>query len=199
MCIVACVRGVPASYCTCRACAAVTRERVCCLLVLNLVSSTLPCIRRPRPRLGLETKHHRGLAVSQLRGRSGIDEERDRERDWGRENEQEREMQMDLERGRGGGGCQCPPPHHRTPPFRHPGMPLQCSPSKQHIAALPPPLQSMPPPAHASRLPPGAPRGGRGRFTQKIAGSGVTLLAKSKAWSESKLGRAGQWSARFSF
>ena len=26
-------------------------ERVCCLLVLNLVSSTLPCIRRPRPRL----------------------------------------------------------------------------------------------------------------------------------------------------
>ena len=27
------------------------RERVCCLLVLNLVSSTLSCIRRPRPRL----------------------------------------------------------------------------------------------------------------------------------------------------
>ena len=26
-------------------------ERVCRLLVLNLVSSTLPCIRRPRPRL----------------------------------------------------------------------------------------------------------------------------------------------------
>jgi hypothetical protein len=26
------------------------RERECCLLVLNLVSSTLPCIRRPRPR-----------------------------------------------------------------------------------------------------------------------------------------------------
>jgi hypothetical protein len=26
-------------------------ERVCCLLVLNLVSSTLSCIRRPRPRL----------------------------------------------------------------------------------------------------------------------------------------------------
>jgi hypothetical protein len=25
--------------------------RECCLLVLNLVSSTLPCIRRPRPRL----------------------------------------------------------------------------------------------------------------------------------------------------
>ena len=25
-------------------------ERVCCLLVLNLVSSTLSCIRRPRPR-----------------------------------------------------------------------------------------------------------------------------------------------------
>ena len=27
------------------------RERECCLLVLNLVSSTLPCIRRQRPRL----------------------------------------------------------------------------------------------------------------------------------------------------
>jgi hypothetical protein len=27
----------------------VGRESVCCLLVLNLVSSTLPCIRRPRP------------------------------------------------------------------------------------------------------------------------------------------------------
>ena len=27
------------------------QERVCCLLVLNLVSSTLSCIRRPRPRL----------------------------------------------------------------------------------------------------------------------------------------------------
>ena len=26
-------------------------ERVCCLLVLNLVSSTLPCIRQPGPRL----------------------------------------------------------------------------------------------------------------------------------------------------
>jgi hypothetical protein len=26
-------------------------ERECCLLVLNLVSSTLPCIRQPRPRL----------------------------------------------------------------------------------------------------------------------------------------------------
>ncbi len=26
-------------------------ERQCCLLVLNLVSSTLSCIRRPRPRL----------------------------------------------------------------------------------------------------------------------------------------------------
>jgi hypothetical protein len=31
--------------------ASVTRERVCCLLVLNLVSSTLSCIRQPRPRL----------------------------------------------------------------------------------------------------------------------------------------------------
>jgi hypothetical protein len=28
-----------------------TLERECCLLVLNLVSSTLPCIRQPRPRL----------------------------------------------------------------------------------------------------------------------------------------------------
>jgi len=28
-------------------------ERECCLLVLNLVYSTLPCIRRPRPRLTL--------------------------------------------------------------------------------------------------------------------------------------------------
>jgi len=27
------------------------KERECCLLVLNLVSSTLPCIRQPRPRL----------------------------------------------------------------------------------------------------------------------------------------------------
>jgi hypothetical protein len=27
------------------------KERVCCLLVLNLVSSTLPCIRQPGPRL----------------------------------------------------------------------------------------------------------------------------------------------------
>ena len=26
-------------------------ERVCCLLVLNLVSSTLSCIRQPRPRI----------------------------------------------------------------------------------------------------------------------------------------------------
>ena len=30
---------------------AIVRERVCCLLVLNLVSSTLSCIRQPRPRL----------------------------------------------------------------------------------------------------------------------------------------------------
>ncbi len=30
--------------------AAYKRERECCLLVLNLVSSTLPCIRQPRPR-----------------------------------------------------------------------------------------------------------------------------------------------------
>jgi len=28
-----------------------TKDRECCLLVLNLVSSTLPCIRQPRPRL----------------------------------------------------------------------------------------------------------------------------------------------------
>ena len=33
------------------------QERECCLLVLNLVSSTLPCIRRPRPRL----KKHNGF------------------------------------------------------------------------------------------------------------------------------------------
>ena len=32
-------------------CTLQTRERECCLLVLNLVSSTLPCIRQPRPRL----------------------------------------------------------------------------------------------------------------------------------------------------
>ena len=31
--------------------AARANERVCCLLVLNLVSSTLSCIRQPRPRL----------------------------------------------------------------------------------------------------------------------------------------------------
>jgi hypothetical protein len=31
--------------------ALLVRERVCCLLVLNLVSSTLSCIRQPRPRL----------------------------------------------------------------------------------------------------------------------------------------------------
>ena len=30
---------------------AIVRERECCLLVLNLVSSTLSCIRQPRPRL----------------------------------------------------------------------------------------------------------------------------------------------------
>ena len=29
----------------------ISRERVCCLLVLNLVSSTLPCIRQPGQRL----------------------------------------------------------------------------------------------------------------------------------------------------
>jgi len=34
-----------------------TAERVCCLLVLNLVSSTLSCIRRPRPRLSRATPH----------------------------------------------------------------------------------------------------------------------------------------------
>jgi hypothetical protein len=32
-------------------CAPGSCERECCLLVLNLVSSTLPCIRQPRPRL----------------------------------------------------------------------------------------------------------------------------------------------------
>ena len=34
-----------------------TLERVCCLLVLNLVSSTLSCIRQPRPRLRLVKEH----------------------------------------------------------------------------------------------------------------------------------------------
>ncbi len=37
------------------------RERVCCLLVLNLVSSTLPCIRRPRPRLGSDPEDDRAF------------------------------------------------------------------------------------------------------------------------------------------
>ena len=37
--------NIAESDCVCK------RERVCCLLVLNLVSSTLPCIRQPRPRL----------------------------------------------------------------------------------------------------------------------------------------------------
>ena len=36
------------------------RERVCCLLVLNLVSSTLSCIRQPRPRL---SSHESSSAV----------------------------------------------------------------------------------------------------------------------------------------
>ncbi len=31
-------------------------KRECCLLVLNLVSSTLPCIRRPRPQALFKTK-----------------------------------------------------------------------------------------------------------------------------------------------
>jgi hypothetical protein len=35
--------------CSIRVCT--LKERECCLLVLNLVSSTLPCIRQPRPRL----------------------------------------------------------------------------------------------------------------------------------------------------
>jgi hypothetical protein len=43
-----CVAGVAAAG---------VRERECCLLVLNLVSSTLPCIRRPRPRLILVSLH----------------------------------------------------------------------------------------------------------------------------------------------
>ncbi len=34
------------------------RERVCCLLVLNLVSSTLPCIRQPGPRLIIITRRN---------------------------------------------------------------------------------------------------------------------------------------------
>ncbi len=43
------------------------RERECCLLVLNLVSSTLPCIRQPRPRLhcckGAPTRLREALAA----------------------------------------------------------------------------------------------------------------------------------------
>ena len=40
-------------------------ERVCCLLVLNLVSSTLPCIPRARPRLDLfvPTRSHTDLII----------------------------------------------------------------------------------------------------------------------------------------
>ena len=40
------------------------RESVCCLLVLNLVSSTLPCIRQPGPRLStVITGQTEGLKV----------------------------------------------------------------------------------------------------------------------------------------
>jgi len=42
------------------------RERECCLLVLNLASSTLSCIRRPRPRMGrgkLQWGHYLSQAV----------------------------------------------------------------------------------------------------------------------------------------
>ena len=38
-------------------------ERVCCLLVLNLVSSTLSCIRQPRPRLSPEGEPERLLLL----------------------------------------------------------------------------------------------------------------------------------------
>jgi hypothetical protein len=36
---------------------------VCCLLVLNLVSSTLSCIRQPRPRLELSTNKQHTLTL----------------------------------------------------------------------------------------------------------------------------------------
>ena len=38
------------------------RERECCLLVLNLVSSTLSCIRQPRPRLQTYAQAHGSMA-----------------------------------------------------------------------------------------------------------------------------------------
>ena len=44
-------RGVAAQERAARAVAVAVRERECCLLVLSLVSSTLPCIRQPRLRL----------------------------------------------------------------------------------------------------------------------------------------------------
>ncbi len=43
------LRGRPPDGASCSRRAGLQGE--CCLLVLNLVSSTLPCIRRPRPRL----------------------------------------------------------------------------------------------------------------------------------------------------
>jgi hypothetical protein len=55
-------------------------QRECCLLVLNLVSSTLPCIRQPRPRLKVavlvinlgETLHNCPLQVTDGPGRYSI-------------------------------------------------------------------------------------------------------------------------------
>ena len=46
-------RGVRRALCPGKENKKNTKERVCCLLVLNLVSSTLPCIRRPRPTIRL--------------------------------------------------------------------------------------------------------------------------------------------------
>ena len=42
-------------------------ERECCLLVLNLVSSTLSCIRQPRPRLFNDWTLGFGVGISQNR------------------------------------------------------------------------------------------------------------------------------------
>jgi hypothetical protein len=41
-------------------------ERECCLLVLNLVSSTLPCIRQPRPRLSDMSLSHESPYSSRI-------------------------------------------------------------------------------------------------------------------------------------
>ncbi len=50
-CAVVWACGSPSGEVSARGAESCMRERVCCLLVLNLVSSTLSCIRQPRPRL----------------------------------------------------------------------------------------------------------------------------------------------------